>query len=345
VKPGLKLAIQYIISLGLAVVLIYFALRNQDLNQIGETLSKANPLYIVISTIMLTVSHIARTLRWKILYKPLGFVPTSKNLFLALMSGYFMNQLIPRLGEVTRCGVLQKVEKIPLPISFGTVIAERLMDLIMLILLFCFTFFIEFDRLNAFFFDFLNARYSAITDSSTVLILLSAIIIFGAVTVYFIYQRFKEKIHNNKIFSKVLGLVENIIKGVISIKKIRQWEAFVFYTILIWVMYYGASFIVVFSLPQTSNLSYLAGFSILLMGSLAMTAPVQGGIGAFHLLVSAVLVLYGISEKDGTSFAILVHSSQYLFTLISGGLCFWATFYIKKKEPMEVENLSQIVNN
>jgi glycosyltransferase 2 family protein len=337
VKPGIKLALQYTISLGLAIVLIYFAVKDQNLSEIGATLKKANPLYIFISTIFLTISHIIRALRWRILFRPLGFEPTTKNSFLALMSGYFMNQLVPRLGEVTRCGVLQKNEQIPLAISFGTVITERLMDLVMLILLFLFTFYMEFDRLNSFFMDFLNERFGKINFNSPVLYILIGIFLFGCFTVYFVYQRFKEKIHSNKVFSKLLGFVENIVKGVISIKNIKQWEAFTIYSFLIWAMYYGASYIVFFSLPATSQLSFLAGFSILLMGSLAMTAPVQGGIGAYHLMVSAVLVLYGLSEKDGVSFAFLVHSSQYFFTLIFGGLCFLASFYVKKRDPLIIE--------
>jgi glycosyltransferase 2 family protein len=336
VKPSLKVALQYIISLGLAAVLIYYAVKDQNLKEIGETLKNANPVYIFISTIFLTISHILRALRWKILYRPLGYEPTTKNAFLALMSGYFMNQLVPRLGEVTRCGVLQKNENIPLPISFGTVITERLMDLIMLILLFLFTFYFEFERLNSFFLKFLNERFGKINFNSPILYILIGILVFGAFTLYFIYQRFKEKIHSNKLFSKVLGFVENIVKGVVSIKNIKQWEAFTLYSFIIWAMYYGASFIVFYALPATADLSYLAGFSILLMGSIAMTAPVQGGIGAYHLLVSAVLVLYGLSEKDGVSFAFLVHSSQYFFTLIFGGLCFLASFYVKKKEPATV---------
>jgi glycosyltransferase 2 family protein len=334
VKPGLKLALQYIISLALAIVLIYFALKDQNLSEIGKTLKDANPLYIIISTVFLSISHIVRALRWKILYRPLGYHPSTKNAFLALMSGYFMNQLIPRLGEVTRCGVLQKNEKIPLPISFGTVITERLMDLVMLILLFIFTFYIEFDRLNSFFMQFLNDKFGKVDLNSPFIYLFAGIILFGAFTLYFVYQRFKEKIHNHKLFSKIWGFVENIIKGVISIRNVKEWEAFTFYSIIIWAMYYGASTIVFLSLPSTSDLSFVAGFSILLMGSLAMTAPVQGGIGAYHIFVSAVLMLYGVSKKDSSSFAILVHGSQYLFTLISGGICFLISFYVKKRESL-----------
>lgn len=341
-SSSVKLAFQYIVSLGLGVLLIWYALRDQDINQIFDTLSKADPIYIIISTVLLTISHISRAIRWKILYKPLNYNPSFKNSFLALMSGYFMNQLIPRLGEVTRCGVLQKVEKIPLPISFGTVIAERLMDLVMLLLLFVFTFYIEFERLNNFFIDILNKRFQALNDFSAFFYAFAVVMVISGIAGFILYSRFKEKIHNNKIFSKVLGLVKNIIEGIISIRKIKERKAFIFHTLVIWAMYYGASFVVVYSLPQTSELSFLAGFSILLMGSLAMTAPVQGGIGAFELLVSAVLVLYGISEKDGMSFALLVHSSQYLFTFISGGLCFLATFYVnKKKEIATYEYSSQ----
>lgn len=341
-SSGVKLALQYIISLGLGVLLIWYALRDQDTSKIIDTLRKADPLYIIISTVLLTISHISRALRWKILYKPLNYNPSFKNAFLALMSGYFMNQLIPRLGEVTRCGILQKVEKIPLPISFGTVIAERLMDLIMLLLLFVFTFYIEFERLNDFFIGILDKKFKALNDFSVFLYAIIGFIIIGAITGYLVYSRFKEKIHDNKIFSKVLSMVKSIIEGIISIRKIKERKAFIFHTLVIWIMYYAASFVVVYSLPQTSNLSLLAGFSILLMGSLAMTAPVQGGIGAFELLVSTVLVLYGISEEDGMSFALLVHSSQYLFTLISGGLCFLATFYVnRKKEDVTYEYSNQ----
>ncbi|HYG40497.1 MAG TPA: lysylphosphatidylglycerol synthase transmembrane domain-containing protein [Cytophagales bacterium] len=331
-NSNVKIALQYIISLAAAILLLWFLFQQIDPREILNRVQNANPLYIFISFILLIISHVSRAIRWKILIDPLGYRPSVLNSFLALMSGYFLNSLVPRLGEVTRCAVLQRTEKIPVTVSFGTVITERLVDLLMLMLLFVFTFILEFERLSDYFLGIFQEKFQN-TESAYKFVIgfvsVALLILFSSVLIYRIW---KEKLHQNKIFNKIFSFGKSIVDGMLSIRKVKARKAFVFHTIMIWAMYYFASFVVVYSLPQTSNLSFLAGFSILLMGSLGMTAPVQGGIGAFHYLVSGVLILYGIAKEDGVAFAFLIHTSQYVFTLVAGALCFIFTFIRKGKK-------------
>ena len=253
------------------------------------------------------------------------------------MVGYFANNLVPRLGEVTRCGILKKNDGVAMTSAFGSVVAERTLDLLTLILVATVTFFIEFDKLNQFLLDNFEDK---IPDSGAVYKLffsgLALAIIFGLLA-FFLLRIFREKLHRNSLYLKLRKLLKELLDGFLSIRKIDNQLGFWMSTLGIWLLYYAMLIVVFFAFEATANLSLLAGLSLLIMSGLGMSAPVQGGIGVFHILVSSMLVLYGLSAEDGKVFALVAHTTQFLTIMFFGGISFVISVFMKSKGSNDVE--------
>ena len=324
--------LQYAIPLLLAVLLMRFLLAQVSMEQLVSTFREANYGWVVLSWGLAVVAHLSRAYRWKLLLEPLGYHPKLQNTFVAVMVGYFANFALPRIGEVARCSVLKSTDNIPFNSSFGTVVAERVFDLVMLLLFIGITVLLEFNKLNIFFTDFLATRmtgYQQLLDKTwLVLVILSGFFVILAVTCWI----FSEKILQLTLVKKGLLFVSGIWKGVISVKDLeKKWE-FVFHTFFIWMLYYFMIYVLFFALPQTSALTWRAGFVIFVVGSFGMAAPVQGGIGTFHLLVSQALIFYGLTQQDGISLANFMHLTQLILLFGVGAVCsfvYW--FFLRKK--------------
>ncbi len=246
-----------------------------------------------------------------------------------MMVGYFANNLVPRLGEVTRCGILKKTDNVAMTSAFGSVVAERAFDLLTLITLAALTFLIEFDKLNEFVLEKFENKLSD-TESIFGMVLggIGILFVLGIIAVL-ILKLFKDKLHRNPIYLKFRMFIRELLDGFLSIRKIKKQYRFWLSTTGIWILYYLMLFVVFFAFPPTANLDFMAGFTILIMSGLGMSAPVQGGIGVFHILVSSVLVLYGISAEDGKVFALIAHTSNFLTLMFFGGISFVISVFMK----------------
>lgn len=323
----MKNVLRYIISLGLAGGLLWFVFKDMDLNTMLDRLQQADWRWIAVSCTLLLMAHITRAWRWQMLLEPMGHRPGLFDSTTAVLTGYFANYIVPRMGEVTRCGTLYRLEKIPVNQSFGTVVAERVFDVLTLLLLIGFNFLLEFDRLSQFFLDFFGSKVPGEEVSSgpnILLILFGAFAMMGIIGIWMIVrnQSLREKLLQNGIVAKVVGFLKGMLEGVLSIRKLRSPGLFIASTLLIWVFYYLVSYVLFFCIPETTNLGPLAGLTLLVIGAIGMTAPTQGGIGAYHLLVGNVMILYGLTQGDGITLATFIHGTQMLFMLATGALAF-----------------------
>jgi len=304
-----------------------------------DRLSEVRYEYIYISILMAMLSHFFRAYRWNLMLWPIGFRLRTLRTLLAVMVGYFANLLVPRMGEVTRCGVLKKTDNVPMTASLGSVVAERMVDLVVLILMVIAAFIIEFDKLQGFMGGIYDSNAAFISQNIlTVLIVVGSLIIILLI-VFLLIRRHKETLKKYTFFLKIRQWLREIVDGISSITKVEKVWQFVFATLAIWILYYTMSYIVVFALPETDSLDLLAGLSLLAMGSIGMAAPVQGGFGTYHALVAGVLVLYGINEEDGVLFATLLHTSQVIFILVVGGISFIISLLINKKDARHEKTL------
>lgn len=273
---------KYALPLVVAFLLLKFYVFKQiSLSEMVGKFGEANYYYVGLSGIFLMLAHISRSYRWNLLLQPVGYRPGLFQTFLAVMVGYFANLILPRMGEVTRCGLLQRMERVPVNTAFGTVVAERIFDVIMLLLLLGLTFILEFKRLSNFFIDFFTSKFSGLTQlSQNLYIIITCLIILSLAFLIIIYK-YRAKFSQIAFLSKIRTFVKGMMEGVLSVRKLdRKWD-FVLQTILIWVCYYGASYSLTFALPDTERLSMLAGLTILMMGGLGMAAPVQGELAPF----------------------------------------------------------------
>lgn len=324
-------AVKFFLFLSLAIVLLYFAFRGMDLKQLWESLKNANYFWVLFSLVFAFFAYLSRAIRWKILIDPLGYPITNKKAFYALMIGYIANFAFPRIGEITRCATLTKTDNIPMDKLIGTVLIERICDLIVLVLLLIFLLIFKID----FFGKFLNEhilipfqnKFSSIFHISTFKVLLVAVVFISLLITLYIYRN---KLKNNKLFLKIYNFFIGIFSGFKTILHMKNRFAFLFHTIVIWIMYFLMTYTVFFSVSSTSNLTPIDGLFILVVGGLGIMVPVQGGIGAYHLIVSLGLTLYGIT--DGLVFATIAHSSQSIFAILLGAFSMIVIFLENKKK-------------
>ncbi|KQS33236.1 lysylphosphatidylglycerol synthase transmembrane domain-containing protein [Dyadobacter sp. Leaf189] len=341
----MKNVLRYTISLVLAGGLIWFVFKDINLAEMLDRFAKSDWRWIAVSCFFLLCAHVTRAWRWSMLMEPLGHKPGIVNSSVSVLTGYFANYIVPRMGEVTRCGTLYRLERIPVNLSFGTVVAERIFDVVILVLLIGLNFILEFDRLSTFFTDFFQSKVAGGNGGSGSGMLLG-ILVGGLVLVVllaiYLYKNLtlRSKLQQNALVAKIVQFAQGMLEGLLSIRKLRNPGLFILSTLMIWVLYYFVSYVLFFCIPETSDLGPLAGLTLLVVGAIGMTAPTQGGIGAYHLLVGNVMILYGLSQSDGITLATFIHGAQMLFMLAAGALAFLFVLLKNNKTVDEPEQVS-----
>ncbi len=322
------------------MLLLWFAFYNTDFSKLWAELKEADYSWLLLSVLFASFAFISRARRWVLLVNPLGFNPSTRNAFYALMTGYLANIALPRIGEITRCVALGKKEKIPVDQLIGTVVIERTIDFLSLLTIMIIMIFTSGEKIGLFLKEsiLLPIRQKVFSIFGNTWILLAILFLLGVITL-FLMIRYKKRLRNIRFFSKMFDLARGIINGLTTITNLkRKWE-FIFHTIFIWINYALMTWVVVFSLPSTSHLTFGNSVFILVIGGLAMSAPVQSGLGAFHYIVSrGLLIVNGIPVEDGLAYALLTHESQLIFVAIIGTISFFIIFRKEKAStPPQVQ--------
>lgn len=319
--------LKFVLFLSLSGAFLFLAFKDADLRFILSGFLEANFFWVILSLLVSTISHIVRALRWQLLIEPLGKRPRLINTIGAVMIGYFANLALPRVGEVTRCGVLAKRENLPFESLLGTVIIERASDLFMLVAIAIITVLLKLNFFGKFIVtNLLYPLKHRIQNASEANILaILGVTLITILLTYFIASRFLGK----KAKGRIRNVLKGLANGVRTIGRMSSKGLFVLYSILLWLCYWLMTFLLVFSIPATSNLGATDALFLLVAGSLGMLIPVQGGFGAFHIATATGLGLYGISQEEGLIFATVSHESQTLMVVIFGLL--FAFLFMRKK--------------
>lgn len=328
IKRILKIALPILF----AVAMLWYVFQKVDFNEIISKLAETNYYWVGIAISISILSHIFRALRWGLLLQPLGYKAKTFNLFNAVMTGYFANIFLPRAGELLRCVSLNRTDKIPANEAFGTVIAERAIDFICLLVLIFFSFLLEYDRFLIFFQEhiFNNKTSSQSSFNYSLLIYIGIVLVLIFIAIIYYWKRITQSVLAQKLIAFVFG----VFQGIVSIRKMERKFMFILQTIAIWFCYYLMTYLMFFSLPSTSHLGPLAGLVILIVGGLGMSAPVSGGIGPFHLMVAGALQLfYGLNQTDGVAYAFVIHTSQMVMVVIIGGILTIRSMFLIKPSP------------
>lgn len=326
--------VKYIFFLGLGLALLWYVTKGHDYIEFVNEFKTANYYWIALAMFCGALSHVCRALRWNLLIRSMGYKTKFFGTFYAVMVGYFANLLVPRLGEISRCAVIKKNENIPFNALFGTVVAERIFDFICLVFIAILVVYFQFDFLKGFINTYIYSPLALeFTSNVWLFILLFTGLIVLTVVLFFtlkaIYSRHKEKTFVYKIKTIVLGFAD----GLKTIKNVPNKVLFLAHSVLIWFFYFFMTYLCFFSLQATSHLTVADGFTILVMGSLGVVAPVPGGIGAYHFIVIATLVeLFAINATSATSFAYISHTSQLLLIVLLAICSFIGLIFLRKNK-------------
>lgn len=301
----------------LAAVSLYYAFAGKDLQALGAELKNADYIWVIPVLCSSLLGSSARALRWQLLLEPVAHKPSFGQSFFALMYGYFVNIGTPRVGELSRCISLQETAKIPFAKSFGTVFTERAVDLVCLLLCVALAFGLQ----AAFFGDFFNAHiFTPINDKTggkAVYIFTGLVVagIIGLVTLLFIARRLKKLNAANKLVLFIRGIIE----GLVSIFSLKKPLLFLLYTALIWFSYFLTSYLWFFAFDATQNLTVAAAFTVMAVGAIAKSLPIQaGGAGLYHFLVGQLLIMYSINGVNTLAYATLNHGTQLVYNTVLG---------------------------
>jgi uncharacterized protein (TIRG00374 family) len=314
-----KKFLRFLVFFGIGVVLVWLSLRGlteENKVQIKDALHRADYTWIFISIAVGMLSHISRAIRWNMLLEPLGRKPKLLNTFNAVMVGYLANYAIPRLGEVSRCGVLTRYEKVPFGEGFGTVIVERIVDTLCFLILVVVVFFLQFSKL----YDYITGEFSHLLGEKLaaygmLLYVIGAAFLVGLSVMILLRKRIR-----NFLETKMKKMWDGFKEGFRTIRKLKNPGLFIFHSLFIWFIYYAMLHICFLCLTETAHLGVGCALTVLLFGTLAVIVT-PGGLGAYPPAVAAILALYFINKDTiGVAIGWLVWLSQFASIVVFGSL-------------------------
>lgn len=333
-KTGLSI-LQYIFFLGLGVFLIWWSLHQIPASRWGEfklALQTARYWLLIPVFLILTASHLVRSLRWRILMEPMGYKPSLTNTFFAVMVGYFANLAVPRLGEVLKCTLLARYEKVPAEKLVGTIVAERAFDVFSLGLVFLLAFLIQFEIVG----EYARQLFSQLFENSTGRFSVTRLsIAVGVLLVMALVIRiwFRQFAHL-KIVILAKRILWGIWEGLISIRKLRRKRLFILYTALIWTLYIGGTWVGLMATTGTSGLGLADAVSALAFASIGMIIT-PGGIGAYAYFIAKVLEKSHIPFEIGFANGTLQWFAQFIIVVLVGTACLILLPVYNKKSANE----------
>jgi glycosyltransferase 2 family protein len=321
------------------VFILWLITRNQDMNKIWDEFTNAKIAWILLALISGIISHIVRAVRWNLLIDPLGETPKLSITFYAQMTGYLANLAVPRLGEITRCGTLARHSKIPFNALAGTVVAERIFDMICLLVLIFLTIVFQFTFLKEFLTKYVFDPLTALLSGNQWLLL---ILFFSGLVLFILFMRYLRGVNreHQSFSAKLKRQILGFWKGFISLALIQNKIWFLFLSIVIWALYFLTVYLCFFALPGTSSLGIADGFTVLVMGSLGVVAPVPGGVGTYHFIVITTMTeLLSVNIASATSYAYISHATQMVTVLLLGALS-WLMLSVRLRRTKEIATIS-----
>jgi len=322
--PFLKFSLPLLAGL----VLLFYAFKNVQLDDFLSKLNLTRYGWVIGSMLLSLVAYASRAYRWQLLLRAADQKVSTFRLTLAVFVGYLANLAFPRLGEVVRCVVLKKTNQIPVSLSIGTVVTERIIDSLVLFFFLTIALLLEFDLIVTYFENILSTHHIPLDG-----------ILHAALTLLMIFSiLFFVILRTNKSWSqRIKKMALEVLKGILTIKSIQSKSLFLTTTTVMWFTYFLMSYMIFFALEETSSLSLTAGFMLLVSGGIALALPVQGGIGTYHAMIAMMLGLYGIENTTGLFLATLLHSSQILSVVIFGGISLVITLSIEKNNHNDLK--------
>ena len=320
--------LKFSLPLLLGLVLLFYAFKNIQLDDFLSKLDQTRYEWVIGSMLLSSLAYVSRAYRWQLLLRAADQKVSTFRLTLAVFVGYLANLAFPRLGEVVRCAVLKKTNQIPVSLSIGTVVTERIIDSLVLLFFLIIALLLEFDLIVTYF-ENIFSTYHIPLDG----------ILYAALTLLMIFSILVLVIlrTHTPLSQRTKKMASEVLRGILTIKSIQSKSLFLITTTVMWLTYFLMSYMIFFALEETSSLSLTAGFMLLVSGGIALALPVQGGIGTYHAMIAMMLGLYGIENTTGLFLATLLHSSQILSVVIFGGISLVITLGIEKNNRNDLK--------
>ncbi|GAA4280487.1 lysylphosphatidylglycerol synthase transmembrane domain-containing protein [Gaetbulibacter aestuarii] len=304
-KYTTKDILKFTLPLALGVFLVWYSLSQISIETLIQYFKKANYFYIILGMLFGLLSHLSRAYRWLFQLEPLGYKIKLGNSIMAVLATYLINYTIPRAGEVARASIITNYEKVPFEKVLGTIVAERIADLIMIFLIVVVTLFIQFD----FIYSFLIDRFDPLK--------LFIVALVGILGMLVVFQYIKNG--KSKLALRIKTFVNGLIEGALSIFKMKKKWPFIFHTIFIWAMYVLMFYVTSFALPNTSDIPFSAILVGFIAGGLSIAAT-NGGIGSYPEAIVLAFSLFGYAADPSRAFGWIMWSAQTILIIIFGGL-------------------------
>lgn len=326
-KKIIKKAFKVVLPLALGGFILLWVYKDFDFSRVGEVLEHGMNYWWMLLTLVFGVfSHVLRGWRWKQTLAPLGAYPKTSDCINAIFVSYAANLVIPRVGEISRCGILSKYDNVSFSKSLGTVVTERLIDTLCVALITGLTLVLQMKVFKSFFAETgtdLGSVTHLFTTASFYIILLCAVGVI--ILLYYLLRTLS-------FFEKVKGVALNVWEGILSLKNVKNKPLFVLYTFLIWLFYFLQFYLSFYCFGFSSNLGIEAGLVMFVVGSIAVVVPTPNGAGPWHFAVISMMMLYGVSKTDAGIFALLVHGIQTFLIILLGIYGVTALSFTNKKQ-------------
>ena len=325
----MKKALKYLAFLSLAVILLHFSFKGVEWNDFLSGLQSCNWWWIIASMAIGILGFLFRALRWRILLKAINGNITLRETFDGINIGYITNFVFPRAGEVARCGVIANTRKVSFEKSLGTVVLERSLDMICLLLWMFLLLVFTWDEFGAFMkTEILQPLLGKFNTLAWPIAIFCFAVAAGCIGIWL----FRQRLSQIRIVGRIMNVLKGLIDGVFSAFRMQQKWMFVLYTLLIWLTYWLTSLTTILAFPQVGHLGGTDALFLMIVGSLGWTVPVQGGVGAYHFIVSLALAkVYGVAQTTGIVFATISHEAQALVMILCGAISLVSVSLWKKR--------------
>lgn len=313
IKKLINKVFQVALPLMLGAAILVWTYHGFDFRRVCEVMDGGmNYGWMLFSLVFGVFGHLFRGWRWNLALAPLGEYPKRSNSVYAIFVAYAVNLILPRVGEVSRCGVLAKYDNVSFSKSLGTVVSERLVDSVCVLLITAGTLllqtgvFARFFRITGTDGAFFLHLFSSTNFYITLVCIVAALILLCWL------------VRNLTIFTKVRGMLKNVWLGCLSIRNVKHPFLYILYTIAIWACYFLHFYLTFYCFDFSAGLGWSAGMVLFVVGSIAVIVPTPNGAGPWHFAVITMMMMYGISKEDAGIFALLVHGIQTFLLILLG---------------------------
>ena len=314
----MKKALKYLAFLLLAGILLHFSFKGVKWSDFISGLQSCNWWWIAASMAIGILGFLFRALRWRILLRAINKDVTLGETFNGINIGYITNFIFPRAGEVARCGVIANTRKVSFEKSLGTVVLERSLDMVCLLLWMFLLLVFSWGEFGSFIKgEILQPLQGKFSSLVLPLSILCAIAVAGCAALWI----FRKRLMEIKIVGRIMQVIKGLLEGVFSAFRMEEKWMFFLYTLLIWLTYWLTSLTTIYAFPQVGHLGGIDALFLMIIGGFGWVVPVQGGLGAYHFIVSLALAkVYGIAQATGVVFATISHEAQALVMILCGAV-------------------------